>query len=841
DALGAGENDRVSWWRNESIHRNAAWPEDRSIDSSFNEARGITVVDLDHDADLDVIASGGDVVQWWRNDDGVGESWSSQSALANSFVGAQGVDSGDLDGDGDPDAVGAAETDSVVSWFDNTAGDASAWTEKTIDPSFGGARSVVIGDVDGDGDPDVAGAASTDGEFAWWSNTNGDATTWSKTSISGVLGVTHAGAASIFLADFDGDSDLDVAAASSVDEEILFFENTSGDGSTWASTTVDASLDGASSVWAADFDGDGDYDIAAAATDGGDLTWYENTVGDGSAWTRAFVVENLIAGPTDLVAADFDQDGDQDIAATESLAGGSVVWFANTSGDGSTWSTARTLLDPADGAAALDVGDVDRNGTADLVVAVEVDDDLTLLSNLGGQFGLDTADISPSGLGNGVTEDLFRVVARHNGLVGEQDMELATLELLLEETPGDPLTTNEAQAILQNAFVYVDDGNGLWSAVDDTLVTTVPRGSILLDEGGVFSIPFGDGDANVRVQQAAPRTYFVILETTANFTSRGLFSFRATHLTESSSTAEDRVNDVPLRLEWARNVNSSLFDVNPFGTPEADLTLVSIEDAPDPVVPEGTVTYTVTVRNGGDWKAENVRVTNTLPGGTSFVSTSGCAEDPAGSATCTLGDISLLDTASFDITVSLDPGTAGPLIYQASASSDTPEANMGDESDTESTLVQSNEADVGIRVATLAGSYAQGVQTVQAVTVFNSGPGDEADASVTVTFPPELENLLWVCEGFGGASCGVLSGTGVLNSVSVSIPDDDFVIFWVQATAADSATGALTTTATVAGTNDFNASNDTASESVEDGDFVFGDDFESEDTTGWSGTTGGTF
>ena len=72
------------------------------------------------------------------------------------------VAAADVDGDADLDVLVAAGGDDSISWWENTAGDGSAWTEHTIDAAFAGARSVAAADVEGEGDLDVLGAANGD-------------------------------------------------------------------------------------------------------------------------------------------------------------------------------------------------------------------------------------------------------------------------------------------------------------------------------------------------------------------------------------------------------------------------------------------------------------------------------------------------------------------------------------------------------------------------------------------------------------------------------------------------------------------------------------------------------
>ncbi|MCK4594301.1 hypothetical protein KAU45_07350, partial [bacterium] len=50
--------------------------------------------------------------------------------------------------------------------------------------------------------------------------------------------------------------------------------------------TVDGIFYGAVSVYAADVDGDNDLDVLGAARDANDITWWENLDGSGTSWTE---------------------------------------------------------------------------------------------------------------------------------------------------------------------------------------------------------------------------------------------------------------------------------------------------------------------------------------------------------------------------------------------------------------------------------------------------------------------------------------------------------------------------------------------------------------------------
>ena len=96
------------------------------------------------------------------------------------------------------------------------------------------------------------------------------------------------------------------------DAEIAWWENTADGGAIWAEHTVDAGFEGAFSVFAADIDGDGDTDVLGAALDSDRVTWWENTAGDGTAWT-AHNLDSTFDGAWSVSATDGDGDGDTDV------------------------------------------------------------------------------------------------------------------------------------------------------------------------------------------------------------------------------------------------------------------------------------------------------------------------------------------------------------------------------------------------------------------------------------------------------------------------------------------------------------------------------------------------
>ncbi len=106
----------------------------------------------------------------------------------------------------------------------------------------------------------------------------------------------------------------------------------------------------------------------------------------------------------------------------------------------------------------------------------------------------------------------------------------------------------------------------------------------------------------------------------------------------------------------------------------ADL-VVTQTDNPDPVLVNGTLTYTVTVANpNGPQKALNVVLTDTIPNGTTFSSAAGCTANN-GVVTCNLGTILRGQSKVTTIAVTVDATTIGTLTNTVSATSSVSDPN----------------------------------------------------------------------------------------------------------------------------------------------------------------------
>ena len=687
--------DTVLGWSNLSTDRSTLFRE-QELDGAYDGARSVHAADLDGDGDLDVVGAAyhqGEIT-WWRNDGGDPVAWTRfvvDSGLPYAFA----VRAVDLDADGDLDILGSISRldfqtgTNKLYWWRN---DALSWTRMSVASPFG-ASDVWPVDMDMDGDVDLLSAAAGSDEIAWYAN-NGSAGGWAVTVINTVFGRVHSAVA----ADLDGDGDPDVAAAADTGDEIAWWENTAGDGSAWTQHTVQSSWDGAYDVWVGDIDGDGDLDLIGASEFDDRISWWANTDGAGT-----FGSENTLGDPFMSAEGFFNQaysvetagmegNGTLDIVGAAFKDGGPgqpeagmIAWWSNEAGDGSTWQK-HEVTRTYDGASTVHVADVTGDGLPDILStarglpvfpraakAGSGGDRLTLWSNDGGQAALITTSTAPADPASSSSYAVLAIEAVHRGAAGQADLELASLGFTFTDTDDAPLSSIQAEALLDRLRLFRDDTvsgtPGTFDLVADTLVTTVE--TLSLDGTGLLDMPLADGGSDVAVGPGESALFFVVMDTTAAYESQPLAGFRITHR-QTESRVENRDADTELRLEYGADVDTGAMAIGDL----VDLQ-VSLGATPDPVTAGQSITFTATVQNAGPSTAEAVVLTWALPSGISAPTTSGCTEDPAGTATCNIGDLLASASTMVTLTATVDEATSGTLEAAVSATSAGGEAGDG--------------------------------------------------------------------------------------------------------------------------------------------------------------------
>ena len=321
DVLSASRlDDAIRWYESDGATPPTFTPHD--IFLTANGASSIFAADVDGDGHTDILSSSlfDDAIRWYENNGATPPTFTPHDISLSADL-ASSVFAADVDGDGHTDVLSTSVLDDAVRWYENDGATPPTFTPHDISLTADGATRVFAADVDGDGHTDVLSASYSDDAIRWYENDGATPLTFTHHDIS----LTVDGASVVFAADVDGDGHTDVLSASEVDDAIRWFEN---DGATPPSFTphdISLTVDGASSVCTADVDGDGHTDVLSAAFSGNEIRWYESDGATPPSFTPHDI--SLTAnGASSVFAADIDGNGHTDVL-TSSVNDNTVRWY----------------------------------------------------------------------------------------------------------------------------------------------------------------------------------------------------------------------------------------------------------------------------------------------------------------------------------------------------------------------------------------------------------------------------------------------------------------------------------------------------------------------------------
>jgi hypothetical protein len=459
----------------------------------------VAVADLDRDGDLDIVsanAATNNVTIWYATAPGA-FSPAPSVVLGGAGItdGPSSVAIGDLDGDGKPDIACANLAGNSLSVFLQLPAGGFLGT-----PTFTLATSgfpiapshLEITDVNGDGWRDLVASDGGNDLTAWmWQPAN---SRFSPQPIVLGSGGSLASPTSVVAADFDGDGNVDLAATNGGGNDVAVFQQIGGASYDLAaadvvlgSPVVTPNLAG---IAVGDLDGDGKLDIVSANPGSNTLTIFEQLSPSVFASDPAAVLGSAADtnGPRAVVAVDLNGDGLLDIASANAV-GGTIAIFLQDPVDGFHADADFVLGAGLIGApVAIAAGDFDGDGRMDLVTANSTGNSLAVFLQPAGGF----ASVTPVILGSGATtKNPSHVVAVDVDRDGD-------LDLVCVNTAGNDIA------------VFLNPGNGAFPAAPSFVLgsaatTPSPRAVAVGDLDG-------DGDPDIAVAVGGNSTIAVFFQ-----------------------------------------------------------------------------------------------------------------------------------------------------------------------------------------------------------------------------------------------------------------------------------------------------------------------------------------
>lgn len=196
-------------------------------------------------------------------------------------------------------------------------------------------------------------------------------------------------------------------------------------------------------------------------------------------------------------------------------------------------------------------------------------------------------------------------------------------------------------------------------------------------------------------------------------------------------------------------VSSDTPDPDPSDNTDTDVTAVAAladlavtkAGAPNPVAAGGLLTYTLEAANLGPGDAQNVLLTDSLPAalsGAEYSLDGGAVWQPWTGA-LSLGVLPAGVTAAVLLRATVSPNAFGTLTNTVTVSSDTPDPDLSNNTDTALVAVNTA-ADLSVVKTTVSGPVPPGTLLVYTITVRNLGPDPAVNAVLTDDLPAGLSN-----------------------------------------------------------------------------------------------------
>ena len=269
---------------------------------------------------------------------------------------------GDIDGDGDPDLIFPenGNVDGDLSLFKNIEG---KLYRSYLYHEIASVRITKAADIDSDGDTDIvvtAGEENTnpavsENEIVWYENRGNN--NFIEHRIDDAVNFPT----DLEIADIDGDNNLDVITCAYNDNELIFYKM---NGAAWNRTVIDTLVGNPTGITVADLNADTFPDILLCSE--GDSAVY-NYINDGFLNFTRQTIDSEVLNPQEIITGDFNGDEDIDFSVSSADSAASLLLFIN-SGDG---NFERSTLSQSQFSYSLAPADWNGDGAMDIIAVFD--------------------------------------------------------------------------------------------------------------------------------------------------------------------------------------------------------------------------------------------------------------------------------------------------------------------------------------------------------------------------------------------------------------------------------------------------------------------------------------